>query len=93
MRCAHFIQALTGVKRSTVLGKRRNSANVYIRGTVRGDNDDDDDDAVVLGTVVMIALASMVVMVAVAGVMIMMELAVVMMAVASGGDYVVGEGW
>ncbi len=93
MRCAHFIQALTGVKRSTVLGKRRNSANVYIRGTVRGGNDDDDDDAVVLGTVVMIALASMVVMVAVAGVMIMMELAVVMMAVASGGDYVVGEGW
>ena len=91
MRCAHFIQALTGVKRSTVLGKRRNSANVYIRGTVRGGND--DDDAVVLGTVVMIALASMVVMVAVAGVMIMMELAVVMMAVASGGDYVVGEGW
>lgn len=67
MRCAHFIQALTGVKRSTVLGKRRNSANVYIRGTVRGGNDDDDDDdAVVLGTVVMIALASMVVMVAVA---------------------------
>lgn len=68
MRCAHFIQALTGVKRSTVLGKRRNSANVYIRGTVRGgnDDDDDDDDAVVLGTVVMIALASMVVMVAVA---------------------------
>ena len=67
MRCAHFIQALTGVKRSTVLGKRRNSANVYIRGTVRGgnDDDDDDDDAVVLGTVVMIALASMV-MVAVA---------------------------
>ena len=66
MRCAHFIQALTGVKRSTVLGKRRNSANVYIRGTVRGGNDDDDDDdAVVLGTVVMIALASMV-MVAVA---------------------------